>query len=156
MKNVIILFRWPVLRTFRVGLRHCWDKYENKFGTLPKLIVNWQGRYNTLMHSQPFGTSGISIDYNSLMSVQITIRLRVCYFVCVIWRRCESLRFCSVGYNEYGASVNRQIQGKQKYWMTRLSQCQFVNHKSRTDWPGIKRAIPAWAVARYGIVCSGV
>jgi hypothetical protein len=41
-------------------------------------------------------------------------------------------------------SINGIIKEKQKYSEKNLNQCQFVNHKSHTDWPGLELRLPQW------------
>jgi hypothetical protein len=39
---------------------------------------------------------------------------------------------------------NETDRGKPKYSGKNLSQCHFVYHKSRMDWPGIEPGPPRW------------
>jgi hypothetical protein len=39
---------------------------------------------------------------------------------------------------------NETDKEKQKYSRKNLSQCHFVHHKSRMDWPGIEPGPPRW------------
>jgi hypothetical protein len=41
-------------------------------------------------------------------------------------------------------TINGIIKEKQKYSEKTLNQCQCVNHKFHTDWPGIELSLLQW------------
>jgi len=41
-------------------------------------------------------------------------------------------------------NINAKIKEKQKYSRKNLNKCQFVNHKSHTNWPGSEMRLLQW------------